>query len=106
MKRIKKWFWFKIREIISKAINHDAITLGSHIKILEKRISCLQGFHEWEDWSATACGNVSLISKMKEKSEKLYSYRACRNCYIEMPESRDYYQEDILEKNAKRFANN
>ncbi len=94
----------KEREKISKAIDHDAITLGSVIRGLKQDILCIKGRHDWQSWSATGCGTVSQIEKMKENKEKLYSFRRCQHCFVEMPESRWYYNDNIKEKNALEYS--
>jgi len=101
---MRDWILKIIRKWVSEAINHDAIILGSVIRGLKKDITCLKGFHDWSDWSSMSCGNCAEMERMKQKSERLYSYRHCWNCHIEMPESR-LFNDGEKQTNAKEYVN-
>ncbi len=100
VRNIKYWPMKKVREWVSKAIDYDAILVGSEIRMLKKDTRCLNNNHEWQDWSASLCGNIQQMDRMGDDK---YSYRACRHCKIEMPKSRIYHETGVKEENAKDF---
>ena len=99
--KIKRWFLRKVQELISIAVGYDAVLIGSEIRMLKCDIQCLRDNHDWQDWSATLAGNVE---ELKDPLKR-YSFRACRHCRVEMPESRIWLDTGIKEKNTKEFLN-
>lgn len=92
IQRIKKWFWRIVRKLVSEAINHDAIILGSVVRGIQQDIRCLKGDHNWMD-KPSMCLTVAEINKLKDEDK--YCYVACWRCSAEKPNSRDYFHRKV-----------
>lgn len=88
------------REELLEEISIERNYVKSMIRMAKADIRCEFNRHDWQSWSATLCGNVSEMEKMKPKH---YSYRACRHCKKEMPKSRVYHELGTKKKDAKDF---
>lgn len=98
---MKNFFKKIVREWINEIVDKDISSLKSEMRILKGNIHCLQGLHDYQNWSVTIPFTAIEIQTMDR--EELYSYRRCKRCFIEMPKSRDYYNKNVLEENAIKF---
>lgn len=75
---------------------------ASYLRDAAESISCQIGDHEWDNGN-NLCGNVHEIQEM---GDEVFTYRKCRHCGEEMPESRDYFKKRIKESNVKKVIPN